>query len=182
MYHFGAILKRAGSLSPYLILVAFTLLLLIARFSNFISQYFAHDKVDPSTLHIHGEFVESNLGAHRNANGSVTVHLIAERYLFVPASVTVPVGSVHLRITSADTPHGFILAGKRVRVVPGAVTDVLLRFTSPGKYEFHCDEFCGPGHHAMMGNFVAVFPNPSSQADSAPASGAPANSVAQIER
>lgn len=40
--------------------------------------------IDPTTLHLHGEFVESNLGTAAEPDGSVTVRLIAEQYELVP--------------------------------------------------------------------------------------------------
>lgn len=43
--------------------------------------------VDPLTLHLHGEFVESNLGTAVEPDGSVTVRIIAEQYEFVPRCV-----------------------------------------------------------------------------------------------
>jgi cytochrome c oxidase subunit II len=48
------------------------------------------NQVDPLTLHLHGEFVESNLGTALEPDGSVTVRLIAQQYNFVPACVLVP--------------------------------------------------------------------------------------------
>jgi hypothetical protein len=42
------------------------------------------ETVDPTTLHLGGEFAESNLGTAVEPNGSVTVRLIAEQYAFVP--------------------------------------------------------------------------------------------------
>ena len=40
--------------------------------------------IDPTTLHLQGEFVESNLGTAIEPDGSVTVRIIAEQYDFVP--------------------------------------------------------------------------------------------------
>jgi cytochrome c oxidase subunit II len=40
--------------------------------------------IDPQTLHLHGEFVESNLGSAVEPDGSVTVRIVAEQYEFVP--------------------------------------------------------------------------------------------------
>ncbi len=66
--------------------------------------------VDPTTLHLQGEFVESNLGTAVEPDGSVTVRLIAEQYDFIPRCVQVPAGTaVKFRLTSADVVHGFLL-------------------------------------------------------------------------
>ncbi len=64
--------------------------------------------VDPQTLHLRGEFVESNLGTTIEPDGSVTVRVIAEQYDFVPRCIRVPAGApVKFRLTSADVVHGF---------------------------------------------------------------------------
>jgi cytochrome c oxidase subunit II len=151
---------RIGNFRAYLIVAIFSLVYGAVRFSSTLqAAHILHrrDRVDLATLHLQGEFVESNLGAARSADGSVTIHMIAEKYIFAPACVTVPAGvPVELRITSADSAHGFKVAGVEVKTLPGSVTDIHLRFPAAGKYEFYCDEFCGPGHHAMMGRVVAV--------------------------
>ena len=68
--------------------------------------------VDPLSLHLAGEFVENNLGTEQDPDGSVTVRMIAQQYLFVPHCILVPAGvPVHLRITSADAVHSLTFNG-----------------------------------------------------------------------
>jgi cytochrome c oxidase subunit 2 len=116
--------------------------------------------IDPLSLHLKGEFVESNLGTAVEPDGSVTVRLIAQQYDFVPRVVRVPADTpVRFRITSADVVHGFLLPNTNVNtmVVPGFVAEVRTRFTHAGEYEMPCNEFCGLGHHAMVAH-VSVVP------------------------
>lgn len=116
--------------------------------------------IDPQTLHLGGEFVESNLGTAVEPDDSVTVRLIAEQYDFVPHCVRVPAETpVTFRLTSADVVHGFLLPGTNVNtmVVPGFVAEVRTRFAQAGEYEMPCHEFCGLGHHAMW-THVSVVP------------------------
>jgi len=116
--------------------------------------------IDPTTLHLQGEFVESNLGAAVEPDRSVTVRLIAEQYNFVPRCVQVPVGTpVKFRLTSADVVHGFLLPNTNVNtmVVPGFVAEVRTTFSRPGVYNMPCHEFCGDGHHGMWAR-VNVLP------------------------
>jgi cytochrome c oxidase subunit 2 len=127
--------------------------------------------IDPTTLHLQGEFVESNLGTAVEPDGSVTVRIIAEQYEFVPRCVRVPVGTaVKFRLTSADVVHGFLLPDTNVNtmVVPGFVADVRTRFAKEGEYAMPCHEFCGLGHHAMWAHVSVVpkerFANPTSAA------------------
>jgi heme/copper-type cytochrome/quinol oxidase subunit 2 len=72
-------------------------------------------EVDPLSLHLSGEFVENNLGSEQDADGSVTVRMVAQQYLFVPHCILVPAGvPVHLRITSADAVHSLAFRGRNI--------------------------------------------------------------------
>ena len=108
--------------------------------------------VDPLSLHLSGEFVENNLGTEQDADGSVTVRMIAQQYLFVPHCILVPAGvPVHLRITSADAAHSLTFNGTEyaVKVLPGTISVAELQFPRAGEYKTVCREFCGAGHYAM---------------------------------
>jgi cytochrome c oxidase subunit II len=116
--------------------------------------------IAPLTLHLGGEFVESNLGTAIEPDGSATVRLIGEQYDFVPHCVSVPADTpVKFRLTSADVVHGFLLPDTNVNtmVVPGFVAEVRTRFAQPGMYHMACNEFCGLGHHGMWTG-VSVVP------------------------
>jgi cytochrome c oxidase subunit II len=116
-------------------------------------------QVDPLALHISGEFVENNLGTEQNSDGSVTVRMIAQQYLFVPHCILVPADvPVHLRITSADAVHSlaFMGTGYNVKVAPGAISETRLQFTQAGEIKTACREFCGAGHYAMRSEVKVV--------------------------
>jgi len=116
--------------------------------------------IDPLTLHLGGEFAESNLGTAIEPDGSATVRLIGEQYDFVPHCVRLQANTpVKFRLTSADVVHGFLLPDTNVNtmVVPGFVAEVRTSFSGPGDYVMPCHEFCGLGHHAMWTR-VSVLP------------------------
>jgi heme/copper-type cytochrome/quinol oxidase subunit 2 len=116
-------------------------------------------QVDPLSLHLAGEFVESNLGTEQEPDGSVTVRMIAEQYLFVPHCIQVPAGvPVHLRITSADAVHSLTFNGTqyRVEVLPGTISEAQLQFPRTGEYQMPCREFCGAGHYDMRSELMVV--------------------------
>jgi cytochrome c oxidase subunit II len=118
------------------------------------------ETIDPTTLHLGGEFAESNLGTALEPDGSVTVRLIGEEYAFVPDCLRVPADTpVKFRLTSADVLHGFLLPATNVNtmVVPGFIAEVRTSFSRPGVYEMPCNEFCGYGHHGMWAR-VRVLP------------------------
>jgi cytochrome c oxidase subunit II len=117
------------------------------------------ETIDPTTLHLGGEFAESNLGTAAEPDRSVTVRMIAEQYSFVPNCAQVPVDTpVKFRITSTDVIHGFLLPATNVNtmVVPGFIAEVRTSFSRPGVYVMPCDEFCGYGHHGMWARVKAV--------------------------
>jgi mono/diheme cytochrome c family protein len=67
------------------------------------------------------------------------------------AQVGVP---LELHLTSDDVVHGFAV-GKldlpAVDILPGKVTDIILRFDAPGTYTFYCTRWCGLNHWRMRG-------------------------------
>ena len=119
------------------------------------------NSVNPQTLHLGGEFVESNLGSAEDPGGGVTVRMIAEQYLFVPQCVVVPTGvPIRVRMTSADVVHKLSInqTGDEVKAVPGYIVEARVQFERQGVYQMPCHEFCGPGHYTMRSRLIAVSP------------------------
>jgi cytochrome c oxidase subunit 2 len=117
------------------------------------------ETIEPTTLHLGGEFAESNLGTAPEPDGSVTVRIVGEQYAFVPDCALVPVDTpVKFRLTSTDVVHGFLLPATNVNtmVVPGFVAEVRTSFSRPGVYAMPCNEFCGDGHHGMWARVRVV--------------------------
>ncbi len=77
------------------------------------------ETIDSRTLHLRGEFVESNLGTAIELDGSATVRMIAEQYDFVPQCVAVPAETpVKFRLTSAER-HPWLPAPRYQRQYDG---------------------------------------------------------------
>lgn len=117
------------------------------------------ETINPLTLHLEGEFMESNLGTALEPDGSVTVRLIAQQYSFVPNCLLVPAKTpVRFRLTSPDVIHGFLLVDTNVNtmIMPGFISEVRTSFARPGDYFLPCHEFCGLGHHGMWARVVVV--------------------------
>lgn len=125
-----------------------------------IWRFFGGGKgIDPATLHLSGEFVESNLGTVPDSDGSFTVRVLAQQYVFVPQCIVVPSGAtVHFRVTSADQVHLFKIndSGFSLKAVPGAVSEATTQFSKVGEFEVPCGEFCGAGHFAMRARLDVV--------------------------
>jgi cytochrome c oxidase subunit II len=117
------------------------------------------EMADPRTLHLSGEFIESNLGSAIEADGSVTVRAIGQQYSFTPQCVVVPAETpVTFRATSADVVHGLLIEGTNINtmLVPGYVSELPIRFKAPGEHVMPCQEFCGIGHQGMWGRVKVV--------------------------
>src|ERR1700693_2598038 len=117
------------------------------------------ETADPKTLHLSGEFIESNLGSVVEAHGSVTVRAIGQQYSFTPQCVVVPSETpINLRATSADVVHGLFIEGTNINtmLVPGYVSVLPIRFKAPGEHVMPCQEFCGIGHQGMWGKVKVI--------------------------
>mgnify|MGYP001147850443 CR=1 FL=1 len=115
--------------------------------------------IDPTTLHVHGEFVESNLGSAVEPDGSVTVRVIGQQYSFTPQCIVVPANTpLIFRATSADVVHGMMIVGTNINSMlePGYVSTFKTKFDKPGNHLMPCHEFCGVGHEAMWANVKVI--------------------------
>lgn len=70
-----------------------------------------------------------------------------------------------LHLSSVDVNHGFSLFPLNInfQVVPGYDYGLRVKPTAAGEFEIICNEFCGLGHHLMVGKVVVL---PSEAADS----------------
>ena len=89
------------------------------------------------------------------------VEIVAERFIFTPSEIRVPVGArLELRVRSDDTMHGFRIVGGNVNVaVPKrrqGEAVVLFDATEAGRYRFECSRLCGAGHNFMQGEIIVV--------------------------
>lgn len=85
------------------------------------------------------------------------VRLTARRFAYQPSEIELKVGErVLVEITAIDFMHGMNLPdlGRRLDLVPGRITRLMLQPQAPGIIEFVCDNFCGEGHEDMHGRFV----------------------------
>jgi cytochrome c oxidase subunit 2 len=117
------------------------------------------ETIDPTTLHVSGEFIESNLGTAEETDGSVTVRIVAQQYSFSPQCIVVPADTpVTFRVTSADVVHGFLIADTNVNsmVEPGYVSTFRTRFSAPADHLMPCHEFCGTGHAGMWAHVLVI--------------------------
>jgi cytochrome c oxidase subunit II len=97
-------------------------------------------------------------GVHRTGANSYDVVMIGHAWAFNPTEVRVPVGAeITFIVTSIDVVHGFNVERTRVNLmlVPGQISRTVYTFREPGEYLIVCHEFCGIGHHYMVGKVIA---------------------------
>lgn len=85
------------------------------------------------------------------------VHVVAKMWAFDPAEVRLPPGSdVDVYLSALDVTHGMYIENTNVNLmaVPGSVNSARVKFDRPGEYRVICHEYCGAGHHFMMGKFI----------------------------
>lgn len=117
------------------------------------------ETINPSTLHLAGEFTEDNLGSAVEPDGSVTVRLVGQQYSFTPQCILVPDKTpVRFRVTSADVIHGFIIADTNVNVMlePGYISTFHTQFKQPGMHVMPCHEYCSVGHAGMWAKVKVI--------------------------
>ncbi len=86
------------------------------------------------------------------------IFLLAEMWRWSPVLILKKDESYNFHISSKDLLHGFSLqpSNMNFQVYPGY--DYVLRFkpTEVGEYKVLCNEFCGIGHHTMIGKIIVI--------------------------
>ncbi len=160
--HAAAIAERTEKRWATISVVIIVALVLLATFAGLHQATMPQGRVetiDPTRLHLAGEFVESNLGTATEPDGSVTVRAIGQQYSFTPACILVPAQTpITLRATSADVVHGILIQGTTVNtmLVPGYVSEQFMRFEKTGEHLRPCQEFCSFGHEGMWGKVRVI--------------------------
>lgn len=84
--------------------------------------------------------------------GSHHVEVVAKRFAFEPAEITVKKGEpVDFVLSSADVDHGVRIRelGLDLRVDKGKRAETTFTAQSTGTFVGHCSVFCGSGHGQM---------------------------------
>ena len=93
------------------------------------------------------------------AKAPQVIKITAKKFEYSPNEIKIKAGvPVVFEFTSLDRVHGFTvpdLGGIRLTIEPGKVNRITILAPKAGKYEFHCDLFCGEGHEGMSGKIIA---------------------------
>jgi cytochrome c oxidase subunit 2 len=117
------------------------------------------ETIRPETLHVSGEFIESNLGTAPETDGSVTVRIVAQQYSFTPQCLLIPANTpITFRATSSDVVHGFLITNTNINSMlePGYIATFRTTFNQTGEHLMPCHEFCGVGHQGMWAHVKVI--------------------------
>jgi cytochrome c oxidase subunit 2 len=137
------------------IIVVFLAAIGVSTFAYAVRPPSHVETIDPARAMEDSRFASP--GVTEWPDGSVMVTMVALKFAFIPAEVTVPAGRpVTFRITSVDVTHGFGIAGTNANtmVVPGYVSQLTYTFPRAGEYLIVCNEYCGLAHHVMAGKVM----------------------------
>jgi cytochrome c oxidase subunit 2 len=151
--------ERRWAIISIVIIVMLALLAAFAGIHRTTMPQARVETIDPARIHLSGEFVEQNLGSVLETNGAVTVRAIGQQYSFTPSCLLLPAQTpITLRATSADVVHGILIQGTNVNtmLVPGYISEQLMRFEKTGDYLMPCQEFCSFGHEGMWGKVRVI--------------------------
>jgi len=83
-------------------------------------------------------------------------YLLAQMWRWYPALRLREGQTYRLHISSADLQHGFSLlpVNMNFQILPGYDHVLTLTPTRRGPYSIVCNEFCGIGHHQMVGRII----------------------------
>ena len=84
------------------------------------------------------------------------VYMIGKMWQWYPALILEEDTTYTLHLSALDVNHGFSLypANINFQVVPGYDYGLKITPNQPGEYRVVCNEFCGIGHHVMLGGIT----------------------------
>jgi len=151
--------ERRGAIISVIVMIVLSLMAAFAGIHQATMPQARVEIIDPTRLHLSGEFVESNLGTAVEPDGAVAVRAIGQQYSFTPSCILVPAATpIMLRATSADVVHGIMIQGTNINtmLVPGYISEQSMRFDKTGDYLMPCQEFCSFGHEGMWGKVRVI--------------------------
>ena len=99
-------------------------------------------------------------GDNAKASGQQNVKVEGQQFAWIVNPSTITAGTpVRFEVTAKDVNHGFGVYNDdntmlfQIQAVPDSVSHIVYTFKNPGRYQVVCLEFCGVGHHKMLGSF-----------------------------
>lgn len=136
--------EQAGALRRRLVLPACATFLVLVAFAIYWAPF--------------PEFREQTIG-----KPEVAVNVQALQWAWILDATEIPAHKViEFDVTSRDVNHGFAIYNAEGRLVtqtqamPDYTNRLIYKFDEPGVYTVRCLEYCGIGHHVMLGTFTVA--------------------------
>jgi cytochrome c oxidase subunit 2 len=86
------------------------------------------------------------------------VYLLARQWQWYPVLKLKKGQTYRVHVSSVDILHGFSIQPTNLNfmVVPGYDNVIVLTPTQSGEFTIVCNEYCGLGHHLMMGKIIVT--------------------------
>ena len=113
------------------------------------------ETIDPEKVRETAPFDEP--GIEQIGEKEYVVTMIAMTFGFDPGEIEIPVGStVHFHMTSPDVTHAIQVPNTNINamIMPGYISKISHTFNKKGEFLMLCNEYCGTGHHFMMGTII----------------------------
>jgi cytochrome c oxidase subunit II len=96
-----------------------------------------------------------------DVDAPLVVPMAAGKWYYLPNKLRLDVGRAYrLRMMALDVSHGasiqFGRGARMLRLRPGRVTELDIRFAQPGRYLMTCTVYCGAAHDAMQATIEVV--------------------------
>lgn len=99
-------------------------------------------------------------GDNAAASGQQPVRVQAQQFAWIVSPSTIKAGvPARFEVRSRDVNHGFAVYNSdnvllfQIQALPDHTSHIVYTFKVPGRYQVVCLEFCGVGHHRMLGSF-----------------------------
>jgi cytochrome c oxidase subunit 2 len=122
-------------------------------------------RVDPATFQERTEAFAEKFQAGEEAGRPVVkpapgsdIYMLARLWEWWPTLELQKGQSYRLHLSSVDWQHGFSLqpVNLNIQVHPGLEHVITIAPTESGEFSVVCNEFCGVGHHTMLGRIRVV--------------------------
>ncbi|MBS3966944.1 MAG: c-type cytochrome [Truepera sp.] len=153
------IFERGWMVFALAMLLLFTGLILHAILTHGAQIAAVERRAPPAEILASARFAQPGLVQVGPNQFELTV--IAQAFSFVPNEVVVPAGAeITFFLTSRDVLHSYQVQFTTINVnlIPGEVATLRYTFREPGEHLVICAQYCGIGHHNMLGRLVVVSP------------------------
>lgn len=139
MYLWGSIGKQEVPMETYRVAPA--------RFQTLADDFVAKYQVK----------TENGLAVVRPPAGS-DIYLVGRVWQWTPILELKKGATYRLHASSLDLQHGLSLQpiNLNIQILPGYDYVMAITPDKAGEYQIVCNEFCGPGHHLMLGKIIVT--------------------------